>query len=234
MAISLHYAEDFLRYPHDIRTFQNTTGRIKLPDITFNKLTVMKIRQVVDQATVACNTFKGRGRVGEELRRILVGILRGYQDFQAVTLGCQKIFEVLLYTGPKSKAHLQQFLLALTQSDRSDLLVEIQDLRRMLDEIVIFLEKLSWGSFVIYRLASGEENPNEISQSKELQLSDEISVNPTYPAYPFLMLRGSKLTKKNLTEDSIEVCAGSKLSMKPEIPPSSDWCQNQNVRKSKK
>lgn len=56
-AIALYSAEDFLRYPSDIRTFdlQSSKGRIKLPDMTFNKATIMKLRQVVDLAAESYN-----------------------------------------------------------------------------------------------------------------------------------------------------------------------------------
>lgn len=221
-AIALYCAEDFLRYPSDIRTFdlQSSKGRIKLPDVTFNNATVMKLRQVVDLAAETYNKFNGKGRMGEVLQEILFCILRGYQDFYAATLGCQEIFKVLLYTNSKDKAHLQQFLLVLSAMDRSDLLGDIQELRRILDEIVIFLEKLSWGSFVVYRLAGGNAGSENLSssyhsegpyQNKNQQLPGIL----TYPAYPLLKAKGPKLIKQKksgASEYSSEL-NGAKLNM---------------------
>ncbi len=220
-AIALYSAEDFLRYPSDIRTFdlQSSKGRIKLPDMTFNNATVMKLRQVVDLAAETYNKFNGKGRMGQELQEILFCILRGYQDFYAATIGCQEIFKVLLYTGAKDKAHLQQFLLALSAMDRSDLLVEIQELRRILDEIVIFLEKLSWGSFVVYRLAGGSAGSENLSSSypDDQFVKNQVTVGmgiPAYPAYPLLKAKGPKLKhKKGINEESMEP-SGIKLHMR--------------------
>ncbi|ODM97120.1 hypothetical protein Ocin01_09564 [Orchesella cincta] len=212
-AIALYSAEDFLRYPSDIRTFdlQTSSGRIKLPDMSFNEATLMKLREVVDLAAETYNKFNGKGRTGKELQELLFCILRGYQDFYAAALGCQEIFKVLLYTGTKDKAHLQQFLLALAPMDRSDMLVEIQDLRRILDEIVIFLEKLSWGSFVVYRLAGGHTVKPPVTPGG----TPIKSSLPTYPAYPLLKAKGPKAkTKKGAKESMQPSCL--RLDMKPE------------------
>lgn len=160
--------------------------------------------------------FNGKGRMGQELQEILFCILRGYQDFYAATLGCQEIFKVLLYTGAKDKAHLQQFLLALSAMDRSDLLVEIQELRRILDEIVIFLEKLSWGSFVVYRLAGGSAGSENLSlsYSDDQFVKNQVPMGiPAYPAYPLLKAKGPKLKHKGIKEESMEP-SGIKLNLR--------------------
>lgn len=219
-AIALYHAEDFLRYPNDLEAFssQGTKGRIKIPDITFNSETVMKLRQVVDLAATTYNGFDGEGRIGEDLQEVLFSVLRGFQDFYGAALGCQEIFKVLLYSGQNEKGHLQQFLLGMTAMERSELLVEIQDMRRIIDEIVISLEKLSWGSFIIYRVAGGENTssasyvfpspspppppppaaapPSNFSPGPAATVSkNSTSSLPTYLAYPMLAARKSKLKK---------------------------------------
>ncbi|CAL8111729.1 unnamed protein product [Orchesella dallaii] len=227
-AIALYSAEDFLRYPSDIRTFdlQTSSGRIKLPDMTFNEATVVKLREVVDFAAETYNKFNAKGRNGKELQELLFCILRGYQDFYAAALGCQEIFKVLLYTGTKDKAHLQQFLLALSPMDRSDMLVEIQDLRRILDEIVIFLEKLSWGSFVVYRLAGG----NTVKPPVTPGGTPIKSSLPAYPAYPLLKAKGPKAKAKKGVVESIQPSC-LRLDMKPDIEQRGKGKRSRFVRK---
>jgi hypothetical protein len=188
-AVALYNAEDFLRYPTDIRTFDiASTGRIKLPDASFNASTLEKLRSVVDKTTGFYNKFDGKGPSAGALQDILFTLMRAMQDLYACTLGCQEVFKILLYTSSKEKQHLQQFLLALPSMERSDMLTEIQDLRRLIDELVIFLEKLSWGAFVVYRLATGRTSiggsNDESPESPSSGLANLESSHPTYPGYP--------------------------------------------------
>lgn len=176
-AIALYSAEDFLRYPKDIRAFDTITrGRIKVPDPAFNADTVQKFRVVVDKATEYYNKVNLKGPTGEQLQDIMFTLMRAFQDLYTLMLGCQEVFKVLLYTSSREKLNLQQFLLTLQSMERSDMLTEVQDLRRLIDELVIFLEKLSWGCFVVYRLASGKTiapaKPNEEREGQMLEGAD--------------------------------------------------------------
>lgn len=208
-AIALYCAEDFLRYPSDIRAFnlQTNKTRIKLPEMAFNNATVMKLRQVVDLAADIYNKFNAKGKMAETLREVLFNILRGCQDFYAATLGCQEIFKVLLYVGPKEKAHLQQFFLGLSAMDRSDLLEAIQELRRVLDEIVIFLEKLSWGSFVVYRLSGGDAG----DENSATVIKPPLSA-PAYQDYPLIKSKEKKVKVAASRESKLTAALSDDMS----------------------
>jgi len=201
-AIALHKAEDFLRSSVDPpkQNSKSKKSKILLPDIAFNFTTVRKFRRVVSLAAGLYNNFKGDGKLGKDLQEILFCLLTGCQHFYRVVLDCQELFKALLYAGEEEQSNLKEYLISLSAMERSELLVEIQDLRRMIDEIVIFLEKLSWASFTIYRLAGGENlssaSPPTPSNDDKVPVRQSTSTIPATSAEPVLEQKLKKKKKK--------------------------------------
>lgn len=128
-AIALYSAEDFLRHPEDSRAFE-ASGRLKIPELSFNSETVEKLRKVVDKASAYYSKFNLKGPNGAELQDIMFTLMRAFQNLFTMFLGCQEVFKVLLYNSSREKVNLQRFLVSLQSMERCDMLAEVQDLRR--------------------------------------------------------------------------------------------------------
>jgi len=176
-AICLHNTEDILRSPASSHMYEfGENGRMKVPAITFNTITVSKINTCVDHATEFYNKFNCKGPVAEQMQEILLLVMRAFQDLHLTAIGCYEIFKLLLYFSSDDKQSLQDFIQSLPSVERVEMLVEVQDLRRTIDEIVIFLEKLSWGSYTVFCLASGrnmDEEPGEGTLPNPFEYSEK-------------------------------------------------------------
>ncbi|CAG7823258.1 unnamed protein product, partial [Allacma fusca] len=162
-ALGLHMAEDLIRNPKDPTLLNFRMGYVIRPDWNTIIHTQMKLRACVDCATEMYNRFgreasASNGHVFqvEQMQYVMVTLMHAFQDLYATALGSTDIFKVLLHIEDYGETILQEFLLSLESMDRSDLLFQVQTLRRSFDDIVILTEQLSWAAYVVYRLASGK------------------------------------------------------------------------------
>jgi len=125
---------------------------------------------------------------------------------------------------------------------RSDLLVCVQELRRSMDEIVIVLEKLSWGSYVVSRLSIGKSlhvAPEEAGTKSVINLNSpegKSSMKPVNGSNISVASKESpaKSSKGSLKMEEESVKKGSKKSTSSEKKSSSSKAEveKKSVKKS--
>ena len=159
-ALGLHMSEDLIRNPKDPALLNFKNGPVVRPDWNSIIHTQMKLRTCVDSATEMYHRF-GREAMtagknknqNEKLQHLMVTLMHAFQDLYATALGSNDIFKVLLHIEDYGEEILQEYLLSLKSNERTDLLVQVQTLRRSFDDIVIMVEQLSWTAYAVYRLA---------------------------------------------------------------------------------
>jgi len=119
-AIALYNAEDYLRYPKDIRHFEISapTTRIKLPEPGYNETTAAKLRALVDHATQVYNQVDTSSPMGVNMTEILFLFMRAIQDYYVTAMGTFNVFNVLLYLNAKERSELQAHLLSMSSVGR--------------------------------------------------------------------------------------------------------------------
>lgn len=181
--IGLYMTEDYIREPTHTEFPDYFEGRVRIPSKRSNRKTLLQLHMCVDTVTEFYAKFQPFGshdrnhgiREFDEMRGILLMMRHIIQELYSTGSGCFDLLNILLYIDPPEQEAFKEFLNNLNSMEKSDLLEGISKLRRTVDHIPLLLEKLSWASYTVFRLASGKSplvSPNEspamsISSSKQ-------------------------------------------------------------------
>jgi hypothetical protein len=189
-AIGLYMTEDFIREPRDVECVDYfSQGPIRVPGQDSQQKTLERLQVCVDKAEESCTRFQpiiftcDRQNVAnqrkieyEEMRDILLIMKSSILNLYSTTNGCFHLFKLLLYINPEQQVTLTGFLNSLNSMEKSDLLEDISTLRRSVDHIPLLLEKLSWASCTVFRLASGKSvSPSPVESETNTPHNDAFS-----------------------------------------------------------
>lgn len=161
--------EDFIRDPPSLEgPVRNIFGRIEIPSREAVDRALNKLKAIHEESKKAYTSFKTtisngrRARQGvgsEEMKQILTLMCHSLHNCYHTAVGCLCLFDLLLYIDLQEQCSLNDFFQSLNSIQKSDCLEDLSNLRRTVDHVPLLLEKLSWSSYIAYRVACGKSPP---------------------------------------------------------------------------
>jgi len=220
--IGLYMTEDFIRDSRVIDCLDYfTEGRVRVPSQEAQIKTLKRLEACVDRADESWRKFQpflnspfDRQTVSvqkraeyEEMRNVLLNMQSSLQNLYSTASGCFHLFDLLLYISPEQQVILAGFLNSLNSMQKSDLLEDIATLRRSVDHIHLLLEKLSWASYTVYRLASGKSVcPSPVDSGSRIDTPNDEKMSRS-KCQLNSMLSQKKVSQKTFGE---EIYSGSR------------------------
>jgi len=155
-AVGFHVAEDFLRDPQKISLLDfSAKGRIRIPTVEYVDASFALLGQLLNDCLGVVDSFEENHPKEKSMISLLNVFAKGVRHLETSAESCKQVFESLLYVRGADLEMLQKFIFILNSIERSDIIMEVQSLRRKIDEITIALEKLSWKSHLILHRGKG-------------------------------------------------------------------------------